>query len=254
MSDYLKGAEPFAFEGNETGVLVIHGFTGSTQSMRYLGQSLHERFGFTVLGPCLPGHGTSPDEMSKTGYLDWLGAVERALEALAARKKRVFVTGLSMGGTLTLNLAARFPKLVQGIAPISAAAGPLPDGFVDLLALNPRPERVPGIGSDIKQEGVVELAYDETPVNCVVELAALVLMTSNMLHRITCPTLVIQARDDHVVPQANEMVIVSKISSNDIRLQRLDESYHVATLDNDKDLIVARVGGFFEELAAGDAA
>ena len=129
MADYLKGAEPFAFEGNETGVLVIHGFTGSTQSMRYLGQSLHERFGFTVVGPCLPGHGTSPDEMSKTGYLDWLGAVERELKALAARKKRVFVTGLSMGGTLTLNLAARFPKLVQGIAPISAAAGPLPDGF-----------------------------------------------------------------------------------------------------------------------------
>ncbi len=35
------GAEPFFFKGNDIGVLVCHGFTGTTQSMRYLGEQLH---------------------------------------------------------------------------------------------------------------------------------------------------------------------------------------------------------------------
>ena len=35
MVDILEGAEPFAFEGNDIGVLVVHGFTGCPQSMRY---------------------------------------------------------------------------------------------------------------------------------------------------------------------------------------------------------------------------
>ena len=117
MVAVMKDAEPFSFEGNDIGVLVVHGFTGSTQSMRYLGEGLHRRFGFSVVGPRLPGHGTSPDDMETTGYLDWMGEAERALHELAKRKSKVFVTGLSMGGTLTLNLAARFPDLVAGDRP-----------------------------------------------------------------------------------------------------------------------------------------
>jgi carboxylesterase len=42
---------------------------------------------------------------------------------------------------------------------------------------------------------------------------------------------------------------VRTISSDDIRLLWLNNSYHVATLDNDKDLIVDRIGGFFSEVA-----
>lgn len=77
--------------------------------MRYLGEALNRRFGFSVVGPRLPGHGTSPDDMETTGYLDWMGVAEQALREVAKRKSKVFVTGLSMGGTLTVNLAARCP-------------------------------------------------------------------------------------------------------------------------------------------------
>ena len=154
MVAVLKDAEPFAFEGGDIGVLVVHGLTGSTQSMRYLGEGLHRRFDFTVVGPRLPGHGTSPDDMETTGYLDWMGEAEQALRDLAKRKSKVFVTGLSMGGTLTLNLAARCPDLVTAIAPVAAAAGILNDAFAGVLAMNPPPKRIPGIGSDIKAPGV----------------------------------------------------------------------------------------------------
>jgi carboxylesterase len=73
--------------------------------------------------------------------------------------------------------------------------------------------------------------------------------TSTMLKEITCPTLVIQGREDHVVPAANAPVIVNSVSSDEVRLLWLNESYHVATLDNDKDLIVDSVGSFFAEIA-----
>ena len=249
MVAILKDAEPFAFEGGDVGVVVVHGFTGSTQSMRYLGEGLHRRFGFTVVGPRLPGHGTSPDDMETTGYLDWMGEAEGALRELAKRKSRVFVTGLSMGGTLTLNLAARCPDLVAAIAPVAAAAGILTDAFAGVLAMNPPPTRIPGIGSDIKAPGVQELAYAEVPVPCMREVSVLISLTRDLMHKITCPALVIHSREDHIVPAANAMEIVKTISSDDIRLLWLNNSYHVATLDNDKDLIVDRVGGFFSEIA-----
>ena len=247
MVGILPGAEPFVFEGSDVGVLVLHGFTGSPQSMRYLGEQLHQRFGFSVIGPRLPGHGTSPDDMETTGYLDWLGEAERALQDLANRKRIVFVTGLSMGGALTLNLGARFPRIVAAIAPIAAAAGIQSPQRANILAMNPAPRRVAGIGSDIKAEGVKELAYNETPVACLRESAVLVQMTRALLPRIACPTLVIHGREDHVVPPINAREIVNSVSSNDVRLLWLDNSYHVATIDNDKELIAERVGSFFGE-------
>lgn len=250
MVKIIDGAEAFQFEGNDIGVLVLHGFTGSTQSMRYLGEGLHREFGFSVVGPRLPGHGTSPDDMETTGYLDWLGEAERALQALAQRKRKVFVTGLSMGGTLTLNLAARFPEQVAAIAPIAAATSLAGDGLFDVLMMNPPLTRLPGIGSDIKAEGVAETAYQEIPVACIKELIKLVALTRAVLPRIHCPALVMQGREDHVVPPSNAMEIVNAIQADDIRLLWLNNSYHVATLDNDKALILARMGAFFTELAA----
>ena len=247
----MKDTEPFSFRGDETGVLVLHGFSGSTQSVRYLGEELNRRFGFTVEGPCLPGHGTSPDDMETTGYRDWLGEAERALHELSARSARVFVTGLSMGGTISLNLAARFPDLVQAISPISAPVGLMNDGTASVLMLNPRPRRVSGIGADIKAQGVTEVAYGEIPVACFDQVTVLVAITRDLLHKVACPTLVIQAHEDHVVPAANAMEIVRTISSEDIRALWLKNSYHVATLDNDKDLVVERVGRFFVEMANG---
>jgi carboxylesterase len=91
----LPGAETFVFEGDDRAVLSLHGFTGSTVSLRFVGETLNKAFGFTVSGPRLAGHGTSPNEMEKTGYLDWLASSESAMHELIGRKKQVYVAGLS---------------------------------------------------------------------------------------------------------------------------------------------------------------
>lgn len=249
MADILPGAEPFFFAGDDRAVLLIHGFTGSTQSLRFVGEELNRKFGFTVSGPRLAGHGTSPDDMEKTGYIDWLVSAEDALLALVKQRKRIYVAGLSMGGTLTLNLAARYPDIVKGIVPINAAAGILDGGMAELIMNRAAPVRVPGIGSDIKMPGPVELAYKEVPVNCIRQVYILLAATGDLLHKITCPTLIIQSREDHVVPPANGPHIQNRVRSTDVRMLWLENSYHVATLDADKELIAQRSGEFITEIS-----
>ena len=58
-------------------MLVLHGFTGSPQSMRPLAEAM-AKAGFTVELPLLPGHGTSLDDMVPTRWADWSGAAEAA--------------------------------------------------------------------------------------------------------------------------------------------------------------------------------
>lgn len=244
MAKVMAGAEPFEFKGDQCSILVLHGFTGTTQSMRYLGEELNRRFGFSVLGPRLKGHGTSPEDMATTSYRDWIGTAEESLYDLAERGRPVFVTGLSMGGMLALALAARHPELISGIIPINAVAGEQDGTLAGLILDRAAPERIPGIGSDIKAKGVTELAYEEVPVSCLRYVYLAQAATGDMLHKVTCPILIIQSREDHVVMPANGNRIAARVGSTDIQILWLDNSYHVATLDNDKDLIVERTGRF----------
>src|SRR5438445_9825017 len=108
-SPIIPGAEPWSAKGGPNGALVVHGFTGCPQSMRPLARAFAAA-GFAVELPLLPGHGTSVDDMLTTTWDDWSGCAERAYVDLAARCQRVVVAGLSMGGTLTVWLAAHHPE------------------------------------------------------------------------------------------------------------------------------------------------
>lgn len=233
----LPDAQPFFFEGNEIGVLISHGFTGTTQSMRYLGEKLAHDGGFTVIGPRLKGHGTDPRDMAQSTAEDWIRSIEEALETLRARCSTVFITGLSMGGTLTLYTAAMHADIIKGAIPINAAIQLHSPDMAMVAYMQGAPEMLPGIGSDIKQPGSVELAYPLTPVRAIREIYALMGVTHDLLPRVVCPTLIFQSKDDHVVPPPNGPFILEHIGATDKRLLWLENSYHVATLDNDKELI-----------------
>lgn len=238
-------AQPFYFKGNSTGVLVIHGFTGSTQSMRPYGKALAAR-GYTVMGPRLPGHGTTVEDMAVRKYTDWTGETERALQVLLGQCERVFVTGLSMGGTITLYLAAQFGDKIAGIIPVNALALTEP-----LLRLTPLLKYLlktrPGVGSDIKKPGIKESCYDQVPVAAACELTRLLKATREGLPRVSVPALVVASREDHVVKEpANAATIMASLGSRDKKLLWLENSYHVATLDNDAELIFEKAGNFIQ--------
>jgi carboxylesterase len=242
MSDehVMSGAEPFFFRGNDTGVLLSHGFTGTTQSMRYLGEALHG-FGYTVSGPRLKGHGISPAAMAKSTAADWIASLEDAITDLRQSCSRLFVGGLSMGGTLTLYLAGKYPDLFAGAFPINAVIHPDSTGLAGLAFDRNAPQTIPGIGSDVKDPNAKELAYSEVPIPCIKEIYSLAAVTRDLLPLVKCPTLVIQSRIDHVVPPVNGRTIISQIGADHAELFWLENSYHVATIDNDKDIICAEV-------------
>jgi len=235
----FAGAEPFLVENGNIGVLVSHGFTGNPHSMRYLAEGLASA-GFTVALPRLKGHGTTPADMAASTASDWVADLERASAWLQQRCDTLFMTGLSMGGTLTLLMAGQHPDLFKGIIPINAILFSNSPDLASLAFMSPAPAEVPGVGNDIKAEGVTENAYPVIPVPTIKELFTLMKVADEMLPRITCPALIFASRNDHVVPPANSEYIFQKLPNADKQLVWLENSYHVATLDNDKDLILQK--------------
>ena len=244
----MTNAEPFFFEGSEVGCLVCHGFTGTTQSMRFLGEFLANEGGLTVLGPRLKGHGTSVEDMAQSTAEEWIRSVEAGLQTLQEQCSQIFITGLSMGGTLTLYTAAMHPEVIKGTIPINGAVFVNNPDMAGLAFMANAPATVPGVGGDIKKPNVEELAYKDVPVPTIRQLYALMSVTRELLPRITCPSLVFQSRDDHVVVPDNAPFIVDNIGAEDKRLFWLDNSYHVATLDNDKELIARETLKFIQRV------
>jgi carboxylesterase len=220
------------------GVLLSHGFTGTTQSMRPWAEHLAAA-GLTVSAPRLPGHGTRWQDMNKTRWSDWYGEVERAFDDLRGRCDTVFAMGLSMGGTLVLRLAELRADQVAGVVVVNASlASERKDIKLAPLLTKVIPS-FPGVGSDIKKEGVQELAYSKVPLKAIVSLQKTWPVVVADLHKITCPVLAYRSRVDHVVEAISGRVLVEGCAGGTIEERVLENSYHVATLDNDAPEIFA---------------
>ncbi len=250
-TDVLPGAEPFAFPGGEgpegrTGVLLVHGFTGTPMSMRPWGEALAAE-GFAVRCPLLPGHGTRWQDCNTSTHDQWTTTVGDAFDALSADCDRVFVAGLSMGGTLAIRLAEQRGDDVAGLVLVnpSLLTQRLDAKLLPLLA-RITPSWAP-IASDIKKPGVVELAYPKLPTRAVLQLRELWAATRADLARVTVPVLVYRSRVDHVVEAVSTEVLLGGITSSDATEVVLEDSYHVATLDHDAPVIFAGSAAWIRE-------
>jgi carboxylesterase len=152
----------------------------------------------------------------------------------------VFVAGLSMGGTLATRLAEVRPDDVAGLLLVNPA---LLSQRLDVRLLLPIIARITGsrppIASDIKKPGVTELAYPKLPTRAMVQLTKLWAATRADLGRITVPVIVFHSREDHVVEPVSSEVLLAGVGSTDTTEVVLEDSYHVATLDNDAPQIFA---------------
>lgn len=247
MSTVLEGAEATSIPGGDVGVLVVHGFTGSPSSLRELATAAGEA-GHTVELPRLPGHGTIVEDMADTTWDDWTSAAELAYTDLDSRTTSVVVVGLSMGGSIAAWLATRH-KEIAGIMCINALVQPIGEDLVGQAtdAVAAGVELAPSIGSDIAKEGVVELAYDATPLRALLSLNNGVTKLGADLHLIGSPTLIANSAQDHVVDPSNSDHLAAVVGGP-VRRVSLDRSYHVATQDHDQALLIQEMLSFIDEV------
>jgi carboxylesterase len=246
-------ADPFFSDGTadssgrRVGVLLSHGFTGSPASMVPWGQYLAEQ-GYAVSVPLLPGHGTTWQEMNGTTFDEWYAALEREFETLKARTDVVVVGGLSMGGCLAIRLAAHHEHDVAGLVLVNPVVASTNRQLLAVPVLKYLVKSMPAIGDDIKKPGVSEYAYTRTPLKALHSMVRGWKQVREDLPRVTCPMVLFRAAGDHVVDPSSARIILGSVSSRDATERVLENSFHVATIDNDAPQIFEESAEFIRRV------
>jgi carboxylesterase len=245
----------FFFPGGGVSALLIHGLTGTPYEMRYLGERLAAR-GVRVRGVKLAGHAGTPEQLGEAGYDNWYESVVNGLEELRQHGEPVVVVGLSMGAVLAARLTADQGEAIAGVT-LLAPAFFLPrsttaalkglravlGSFVDLIYLyNPSYSGIHDMAARSVHPTLRLMA-----LSAPLKLLDLSTLVRPMLPRITQPALVIHARRDQTCPMRRNVDYVMKhLGSVEKRAVHLEESYHVITVDTEKERVVDEVAGFVE--------
>jgi carboxylesterase len=240
--------KPFYFEGSKIGVLLIHGFTGSPVEMYPLGEYLAGQ-GLTVLGVQLAGHGTTPEDMAKTGWRDWVTSAREGLERLRGEREQVYVVGYSLGGIITLHLASRFP--MEG-AVLLATPARAPDWRLGLTPLAKFFVRFFPMGGPESPDPAVKArfwCYDQAPLRCLDELRRLIRQTRRELPQVKVPLLIMHATLDQTTPPDCPQEIYDRTASTDKAILHFANSTHSLLLDRDRKQVWRHTYGFIARRA-----
>ena len=227
-------------------MLLCHGFTGSPQTLRGWADYLAGQ-GLTVSLPRLPGHGTTWQDLARTGGDDWYAEVDAAFVRLAGRCEQTFVFGLSMGGCLALRLAENHGSAVRGLVLVNPSLAADTRLFLLAPVLKHVLRSLPGIASDIKKPGEHEVGYDRVPVRAAATLPKLWNETVKRLGDVTQLVLVYRSTTDHVVGPASMRALLAGVPAERVTVHECADSYHVATLDNDAEAIFEGSLEFIED-------
>ncbi len=242
----IPGAEPVEIAGNEYGILLLHGFTSSPYEMKYLIKLLKGK-GFTIAAPLLKGHGTKPEDLADCKWYDWFEDAKQALFKMRKTCDKIVVIGLSTGASLALHLAAHYQ--IEGVVALSPA-----------LFLKEKKAKfvfyVPSIikfrkkknGPDIRDEAEKQKAvtYHKTPLSAAREVMHLYEHIKMDLPDMYSPLLVIQSRQDHVVDFKSAEWVYEHSSSSVKQFLKLEKSYHIITLDVERDIAFREILTFLD--------
>lgn len=219
----LDGSSFFWPKG-DVAILCLHGFTATTVEVRKIAAFFSEQ-GYTTLGPLLPGHGTDPFEMNKTGWKDWFETADRALKELSRSYSKIFILGESMGGLLTFHLAARNPNLL-GIM-VFAPAVRIKKLWLSKIIWPFKTYLKKGRPN----ESIPQQSYSVFPLRAASSLYDFQHIVRRELNRIDLPVIIFQGKQDDTVDPMGAVQAYQAISSSDKELVILEESAHIILLD-----------------------
>jgi carboxylesterase len=231
----------FINKGSNISVLLVHGFTATPWEVRELGDFLAAK-GYNVYGTLLEGHGTNITDLKKTKWEDWYDDVKNADEALSYISSKVFVVGVSTGGSLGIMLEEDSYKA---------------DGIVCLACPIYMTQKnlwlVPTIKyfywyqkRNISDEDKLHY-YEYRPLASVQQLTQLIKSSIQKMNNMDKPILIVQNKDDKTVDPRSADFIYNNIHSSDKKLIYLEGDYHVLTKGENRDEVFAMVNTFIEE-------
>ena len=237
---------PIYIEKGDIAVLMFHGFTSSPQSLEGLAKFL-ARGNYTVYVPLLPGHGTTPEDLNRVKWMDWISVAEKAYQELRGKDfKRIFIFGHSMGGIIAL----RMGELHADIDGIITTAAPINiKGF--LIKLVPFLKHFVKFIKKKRNKQVRQrfFSYDVWPISAIHELLKLVEVTKRELKSIISPLLLIQGTDDELVPLSAIDTIYSNVSSKIKRRLILEGVGHGIPYSEKAEIVYEEILKFIREVS-----
>ena len=255
QADIVHGAETIDMqEGNSRGILLLHGFGDTPQTLRLLAEYLHGA-DYDVLAPLLPGHGRNVESFAGSRSADWTEFAREELKAMRASHESVALAGLSMGGALAAILAAEYhdtPSLVM-MAPymdmtlthkIAAASYWLWGADTPRKSSNPGSIRDPA-------ERVKNVGYGAYTPRLLHELSIVAAAARRALPRITSPALIVQSRTDpRIKPEVAEETLAS-LGSKEKRLVWIEGAGHIITVDYGREHVFLEVREWIDAHVSG---
>jgi carboxylesterase len=243
----VPGAGPIDLRAVDArgGVLMLHGFGDTPQTLAFLAEQVHAR-GYAVLVPLLPGHGRTLHAFSRSDADQWLSAARDARIELRGRHQQVAIVGLSMGGALAATIAAQ----EQDISALVLLA-PYLDAPVGVRRLAAAHHLVSGVAPYVRStdersildpaERARSLGYRSATPRLLHELVRTADRGRAVLAQVTAPTLIVQSRQDGRLAPAVAERALGALGSSVKRLEWLDGCGHVITVDYQREQVARLV-------------
>lgn len=244
--------KPFLFEGtSDKAVILVHGWTSTPYELRRLGAFLHER-GYTVSGILLSGHGTTPSDLEKVTWSDWLSDVQKEYIRLKKSHAKVYIGGTSIGANLALLLAQK-ERNISGIVAMATPYRMKMEGgalifakFLLKLKKKYRRKFYPptfGLSTTITRL----ISYQQYPVKSVLEAFAIVSQSRKNLKEVTQPILLMQSTHDHIVAKDSMEKIYAQVGSKIKRKKYVHKAYHTFISDLKNQYVFGDIIDFLEK-------
>ena len=235
----MNGAEPFEFGKGKDAILFIHGWSSTPRELRFLAEKFSDQF--FCKGILLPGHGTHPDNLIDCHWEDYLSLAIKEFQELSQTYKRVFVIGLSFGGTLTLELCkTQKVEAAVLIAPFIHLSSPSIFGYSKESIIKRLPNFLPHIEKE-KNGGINDpiqfaqhVSYKRMPVDGLKNLFDSVEHFTQNLEQINNPLLLLHSTSDRTSSFDNSIEILKKTGPIEKSLIVYTKSNHILTLDYDR--------------------
>lgn len=250
-------------------VLLLHGLWSSPSEMLPVAHALR-RVGYRVEVPEIPGYTYAAGTRVRP-WRDWLQAALAAFDSLAAEHDSVAVGGLCVGGMLSLAVASHRPAQVKALSILSPSVFFDGWGLPWLTRLRhigyytpfryfwKVPEKEPfGVKNPLIRRWIArEMAQRKTsaagaaylPLAGLHESERLLAFVKAALANIVAPTLIVHAREDEISTLRSPHYLLQRLGSRIKQLRVLENSYHMVTLDNERQQVASAINAFFLEQA-----